>query len=125
MSNLKIEIISSLKGTLSSSSVHGLANIIKTKYITIKIMWIIFFIISNGFCSWFIFNRIADYLSYDVISKVEIKYERQLQFPVVSFCNLNPLLSKYDLKQLIISCKFNQVNCDLENDFRFYYDPNF
>ena len=125
MSKLKIEILNSLKETLSSSSVHGIANIIKSKYITIKIMWIVFFIISNGFCSWFIFNSIADYLSYDATSKIEIKYERLLKFPMVSLCNLNPLLSKYDLKQVVISCKFNLVNCDLENDFEFYYDSNY
>ena len=44
---------------------------------------------------------------------------------IISFFYLNPLLSKYDLKQVVISCKFNLVNCDLENDFEFFYDSNY
>jgi len=56
---------------------------------------LISFVVSSCFCTYFIQETIADYLNYDVITKIDIKYETKLKFPIISICNINPFNSEY------------------------------
>jgi len=87
---LKKQLISELtKETLESSSIHAIPNITKNKFYSIKTIWFLFFLISSGFCFWFIIQSITDYLNYDVVSKTKVNFETEIIFPVINVCNLN------------------------------------
>ena len=74
LKNLK-EIRETTKETVENSSIHALPNIVRNKYIIIKIVWIVCFLISFGICCWFIIQSILDYLSYQVITNIKVNYE--------------------------------------------------
>ena len=72
----KRKIVDSLKETLESSSIHALPNIVKTNHLSIKILWSMYFIVSGGFCTYFMINTILSYINYEITSKINISYER-------------------------------------------------
>ena len=82
------KIIQSTRETLESSSIHAIPNISRNKYSLIKIIWLICFLISFGFCSFSIYSCVLDYLDYNVVTNVKIKNTNQLSFPVINICNL-------------------------------------
>jgi hypothetical protein len=77
-----------------SSTSHGFPNIFRTKIIAIKIMWLIFLIVSSGLCGYMVMKSILDYLSFDVITKIRIQNEVPMEFPTITICNLNPFYKK-------------------------------
>jgi hypothetical protein len=85
----KKEIIDLTKQTLEGSSIHAIPNIIRNKFYLVKIVWLACFLVSFGFCCWFMVRSINDYLTFSVTSQFEIKYENQLKFPIITICSLN------------------------------------
>ena len=83
------EILKLCKSKLDSSSLIALPNIYKSKNNIIKLLWFILSISSAGLCSWFMARSISDYLSYNVITKTEMKYNNVMKFPIITICNLN------------------------------------
>jgi hypothetical protein len=73
MNSKKEVLINSVKETLESSSIHALPNIVRNKYYTIKIFWIVCFFISSAACGLLIFQSISDYFEYDIVTKIEVK----------------------------------------------------
>ena len=69
----KKKIIDSAKETLESSSIHALPNIVRNKYYTIKFVWVFCFLLSSAGCGYFVFQSIADYLSFEVVTQIEVK----------------------------------------------------
>jgi hypothetical protein len=92
--NLSVKMNKNIIKTLESSSIHAIPNIIRTSNLLIKSIWTICFIGSSGVCGWFILNSINKYFMFEVVSKIDIKYETPLIFPVVSICDLNPITTK-------------------------------
>ena len=73
ITNKKQKIISSIRETLESSSVHALPNISRNKYKSIKIIWFICFLLSSSICGYLIFMSMTDYLKYEIVTKIEVK----------------------------------------------------
>ena len=73
MKSNKKKIIDSAKETLESSSIHALPNIVRNKYYTVKFVWVFCFLLSSGGCGYFVFQSIADYLNFDVVTQIEVK----------------------------------------------------
>jgi hypothetical protein len=75
---------------LSSTSIHGLPNIIRTKNWFIRIIWIICFMIALILCIFLITQSITNYLLFEVTTKIRIFYEYPSDFPSVTICDTNP-----------------------------------
>ena len=69
----KEKMIDSVKETFESSSIHALPNIVRNKYYTVKFVWILCFLLSSAGCGYFVFQSVADYLSFDVVTQIEVK----------------------------------------------------
>jgi hypothetical protein len=87
------EILDLTKITLEGSSIHAIPNIIRNKYYLIKVVWFVCFSVSFSWCCWFMVRSINDYLTYSVTSLIEIKYQNQLKFPIITICHLNLIKS--------------------------------
>ena len=83
-----------------SSTCHGIANIIRSSNLSIKIMWIIFIIISAGLCSFMIIDNIMSYLKYEVSTKTRVIIEYEPFFPTITICNINFLTSNFATKSI-------------------------
>jgi hypothetical protein len=128
-------IISSIRETLEASSIHGIPNMTRNSYYWIKLMWLFFFLVSLGSCCWFIADVMAEYQENKVNSKIVVVNENKLIFPVVSICNSNFFKGKmsinrkeiniFSINESIIECRFNQIECNVGQDFEYFYDVNF
>jgi len=99
-------------GFISSSCCYGLSNILKTERQVIKIMWIVFIVISTGLCFLFLFFSIQNYASWNVVTESRLIYNESLIFPQIIVCKDNhKSINEYQIK----SCQFNRIDC--VNDF--------
>ncbi|CAF1053668.1 unnamed protein product [Brachionus calyciflorus] len=102
--------------SLSSTS-HGLPNIIRSETVSIRLMWIIFTIISTGLCAFMIVESIMNYLSYETTSKIRVLSESTYPFPVITACNANYLTTEY-ASEFLKNITFNSSSALL--DYTFY-----
>ena len=73
----------------SDSTTHGLPHIFKRKHVSIKMFWLICFLISSGVCGYMIVKSVINYFEHETVSKVQRIYEIPALFPTISVCNLN------------------------------------
>ena len=74
---------------IESWTLHGLPNVFRTKYKSIKIIWIILFLAALGISIYFLYNTINEYLQYNVTTVVRIVNVEEMDLPVITFCDKN------------------------------------
>ena len=90
----KQEILELTRETLESSSIHAIPNITRNKFNEVKSIWIVCFIVSSGWCAFFMMRSLNDFFSYDVTSLYEINYVNKIEFPIVTICSLDSINSE-------------------------------
>jgi hypothetical protein len=173
-----------IQEVLSDSTMHGLPNVINSQSLVLKLMWLAFLIASIGFFTKFSYNSVANFLNYEVTTKIRRVYESPTVFPTISICNKNKFTTDFgidtikkiieffntpnlfdknvlnnltqedryrhsdntivraenavteysieDKKKLghsiddfLIECKFDDIFCNVTQDFIWYFDANF
>jgi hypothetical protein len=104
------EIISLTKETMEGSSIHALPNIVRNKYYTIKAVWFVCFIISTAGCCYLIIQSVNDYLSFDVVTKIQVNEKDKITFPMIKVCPITPFTSNYSLQ--LAQMLFKTTNID-------------
>lgn len=74
---------------ITSTTIHGIDKIFTPRHSVLKIIWIVFFLASTGGCAYFIANSIIEYLRFEVVTKIQVFYEKPQLFPTVAVCNSN------------------------------------
>ena len=134
-STLVKKCIDQLKFTSDTSSLHGIPNLTSisklhpstTRLKCLTLLWSFCLIVSYSSCAWFMFTSIVDYLNYDVVTNIDIKYMSRIKFPVVSICNFIDGRLSYaptSLKDMIWLCIYNLNECEYAKDFEYYRDAN-
>ena len=80
---------------------------------TLYFMILILFSYATGFL---IKKNVDEYYNNEVVSKIQIIDEAPTYYPTITICSLNKLRTK-SLKKIIKKCVFNQLPCDLDQDF--------
>ena len=106
-----------------TSSIIAFQNVVRSEFMSIRIIWLIFSLLSSCWCSWFIFRNIADYLSHSVITKTLVKHENGLIFPIVGICNLNPFNTEY--AKIYLNEIFDNNDPTKNNYYKSLYYANF
>ncbi|CAF0715638.1 unnamed protein product [Brachionus calyciflorus] len=89
------KLIQVIEETLLNSTSHGIPSIIRSDKLAIRLMWIIFTIISTGLCGFMIVQSILNYFSFETTSKIQVITETNAIFPTVTICNTNYFTTKY------------------------------
>ena len=92
----------------SSSTIHGVANIVKTKHLLIKLIWLFSIIVSFGICCFYTTQSINEYLEYNTMTDTKTFYQNPTEFPAVTFCNLQGLIKNYTLEETLLLCVYNK-----------------
>ena len=71
------------------STSHGIPNIFKSELRAIKLMWLVCFFGSTGGCAFILYNSIARFLDYEVVTTIKIIDQVPAEFPTVAICNTN------------------------------------
>ncbi|XP_019389886.1 PREDICTED: acid-sensing ion channel 5 [Crocodylus porosus] len=72
-----------------STSFHGVQNIVRTPSKMRKVVWMLVVLGSLAIVTWQIYNRFIYYLSWPTTTSVVVQYVENIEFPAVTFCNLN------------------------------------
>ena len=103
---------------LSKSTIHGLPNIIISKHLIIKLMWLLLTILSSACCTYFIIKGVNEYLQYNVTTEVRIINEHEITCPTITICNENFFTTKKSVDYLRRIIKENNlINLFDDNEF--------
>uniref|UniRef100_A0A8B9N984 Acid sensing ion channel subunit family member 5 n=1 Tax=Accipiter nisus TaxID=211598 RepID=A0A8B9N984_9AVES len=73
----------------SSTSFHGVHNIVQTQSKTRKVLWLLVVAGCLAIVIWQIYSRFIYYFSWPTTTTVVVQYVENVKFPAVTFCNLN------------------------------------
>lgn len=117
-----------IKELIESSTMHGISNAFKTRILALRIFWIIIFLVFLVYSSYTVILTIINFFQYNVIVNIEISQSFDLEFPAVTFCNINPydLTIKENYKKAsklmntsLFDDKLENKNCDQNLKFLF------
>ena len=114
---IKIRLKEKFLEHLSTTHLHGLPHIVRTKYWYMKLFWLVFFLLMLGISLWLIVLAYQSYFAYPVITSIKKYVDKEPDFPAVTFCNLEPFLSKtasdYIEKHLPYNFNYTNENLDI------------
>ncbi|RMZ98760.1 amiloride-sensitive sodium channel subunit gamma [Brachionus plicatilis] len=79
------------------STIHGFPSILRSKNLYIKIMWILFCVVSTGLCAFMACQNIMNFFKYEVTTKTRIINQYKNIFPTVTICNMNFFISDFSV----------------------------
>jgi hypothetical protein len=118
---VKKQIKSKFVELSSASTSHGYPNIFRTKYLSIKILWVFSLMTSIGFCIFLLIRGINAYLEYGVVTNIEMIDERPVEFPTITVCDLDKFQT-YQAAELIREIYYTVYNIGLGDDSEYFID---
>jgi hypothetical protein len=109
------------KELILTSTSHGLPHAFRTNRLLLKIMWITLFLTSTLFGFYTVIQTINTYLSYEIVTKIDVITEIPTDFPAITLINLRNRKNNMSLNEIMILCNFNLEECN-ENDFDMIVD---
>ena len=83
-------------------TIHGFGKIFTHKKVTGRVIWAIIFLSSCGFLFSQLFGSVQKFLRRDFVTKVEMKREKELDFPTITICDSDkdhaPVMSNFSSK---------------------------
>ena len=92
---VKKELKEKLYEHMETTPIHGIPNIVRSKFWYMKLFWILFFTLFACFGAWLIAKALFDFFEYPVVTEIERVIESQPEFPAVTICNLDALQTKH------------------------------
>ena len=126
--HVKKQVKSKFVELSSSSTSHGYPNIFRTKYLSIKILWVFSLMTAIGFCLFLLIRGINAYLEFNVITNIEMIDERPVEFPTITVCDLDKFQT-YQAAELIREIYYSEYKIALGEDYEYFinlldYYPN-
>jgi hypothetical protein len=113
MNEIKKEVVE----RLLSTSFHGIPNMIRgRKNLCLVLMWTFSFILCASYFFYLTIISVENYLSYHVITSIDIFHESPTLFPTITICNLDGYYGNDLLNDTLIDCSFNNLICS-KSDF--------
>jgi hypothetical protein len=112
--NLKSKLKEKSFEHLSTTHIHGLPHLVRSKHLHMQIFWILFFSLMLSISLWLIVELHKTYFTYPVISVINKHVDEQQEFPAVTICNLNPFISKKSMDYFESNLSTNFTNNDLK-----------
>ena len=100
MGKLGVQMKDSLKEYSLSTTFHAMPNIMRSERLFFKIMWMFCLLGSSLYCLVMVVRSITSFLDHKVMINIEIIEENSVEFPAVTFCNLNQFASDNALEKL-------------------------
>ncbi|KAF5923437.1 hypothetical protein HPG69_006608 [Diceros bicornis minor] len=72
-----------------STSFHGVHHIVRNRSKIRKVIWLVVVLGSVFLVVWQIYSRLVNYFTWPTTTSIEVQYVEKIEFPAVTFCNLN------------------------------------
>lgn len=86
-------MISNLREWSYQTTSHGLPHFMLAKKLYQKLIWLVLIALSIALCAFMISKTVNQYFGYEAVSKLTVVEQKELIFPVISICNVNPFSS--------------------------------
>jgi len=93
--SLSKKVKEQVKNWALSTTTHGIQKFTKAENCCKQVFWLIFIFTALGLCSYVVINNVFQYLEFDVTTKIRIIDQPEVSFPVISVCNVNPLITPF------------------------------
>ncbi|XP_049625579.1 acid-sensing ion channel 5 [Suncus etruscus] len=93
-----------------STSFHGVHNIVRNRGVVRKGLWLTVVLGSVSLVIWQIYSRFVNYFTWPTTTSMEVQYVENIEFPAVTFCNLNRFQTDAVAKFSIIFFLWNLVS---------------
>ena len=87
----KVSLKAILYTKLANSTFDGVAKIVRSSRLLIKLLWSIALAIFVTMCSYLVIKSFLDYYSYDIVTSISVRTEIPAKMPTVILCNTNGL----------------------------------
>ncbi len=87
-------------------------------------MWFVFFIISSVGCSYLVYQSIANYLNFEIVTKIHKFNSLPSPFPTITICNINPISNQntYDYVNKILNQMGFNISKNRYGDYKYMRD---
>jgi hypothetical protein len=116
MGNKKIKEI--LLSIGLNSTVHGPPSLLRSQFLAVRLLWMVSLIGSVCACSYVIFLTLANYVEYDVVTKIRTFSDPNPEFPAVRISNIDPFTTEAARTFLNDFLTTNGVNYETQIKFR-------
>ena len=90
----KLRIRKRVREWSKSLTAHGFPKILNNQRLITKLFWSLALILSISYCILNIYKEIVKYFHYEYTTHLETIVEIPSLFPVITLCNINPLMTK-------------------------------
>ncbi len=120
----KLNLLKKIKKWAGKTSFHAVPHIAASKNNVIKIIWLIFLLISTGFCGYLLISESVRFFSFNVNTVVQITRDSAAKFPAVTICQLQQCgfdsyefqnyFDMYVQEELNSTGKLNKTDLDMQ-----------
>ena len=96
-----------------TTTFHCLPKVFLSQNALLQITWLAVFTVFSVLTGALVTTSLFDYFEYQVVSKIQIIYERPAQFPTVTVCDVN-FFSTYAAQQLIQNITWREFGRDID-----------
>jgi hypothetical protein len=96
------------------SSSHGLPNIVRTRFMIMRLFWLLAFVAGTGLTMYYNINLVQQYLKYDTQISTKMTVQTPLDFPAIKFCSYNFFDVSYVIEQF---CYYKINSSDIPRCF--------
>nr|XP_014699666.2 acid-sensing ion channel 5 [Equus asinus] len=93
-----------------STSFHGVHNVVRNRSKIRKVIWLLVVLGSVLLVVWQIYSRLVNYFTWPTTTSIEVQYVEKIEFPAVTFCNLNRFQTEAAAKFGVIFFLWNVVS---------------
>jgi hypothetical protein len=110
----KNRILEATKSTLEGSTIHPIPHLVRKNFRLVKLIWLVCFLASVCICTWLIIDIVAKFLEREVVTRINLKPEPSLAFPIVYICSR---VQPVKITERIIRARFDLTELQPEQEF--------
>lgn len=88
------DIREELKRCGELTTINGIPNILASKRLYMKAIWIMFILVSISVCTFMIVRQVSMYLEFDLATQTRQVRQQSIKFPSIQICNPNYFVTK-------------------------------
>ena len=111
--NKSDHVAGKLREFCSETTAHGLGRLASSTSILERVIWSVCLLAALGYMTYQGTSLVSDYFSYPVDVKVELQYNRTLDFPAVVVCNMNTVKKSEAINRGVIVRGYINFRCEL------------
>ena len=78
---------------MKQSKIHGIDRFVLVSSRLLKTIWLFFFLVLTSIAIYLVINSLAQYYKYEVKTCIREVFQSNIQFPTVTVCNVNPMVT--------------------------------